>query len=93
RGEVKRLWVARAARGAGLATHLMTAIEDQARRLGMTSLVLDTSRYLPRAVAFYRRHGWAEIARYNDNPYAHHWFGKTIARPLTAKADSSRDTL
>jgi GNAT superfamily N-acetyltransferase len=77
-GEVKRLWIAPSQRSAGLASRMMSAIEDQARLLGMTRLVLDTSRHLPKAVAFYQRHGWAEIARYNDNPYAHHWFARDL---------------
>jgi GNAT superfamily N-acetyltransferase len=79
-GEVKRLWVSAEARGAGLASRLMARIEEEARSLGMTALRLDTSAHLPEAVAFYRRHGWAEIPRYNDNPYAHHWFERSLIR-------------
>ncbi len=26
----------------------------------------------------YRASGWTEIAAYNDNPYAHHWFEKDL---------------
>jgi hypothetical protein len=26
----------------------------------------------------YRASGWTEIAAYNDNPYAHHWFEKPL---------------
>jgi GNAT superfamily N-acetyltransferase len=78
-GEVKRLWVSPSARGTGLALALMGAIEAEARRLAMTRLVLDTSRHLPKAVAFYHRHGWTETARYNENPYAHHWFSRDLA--------------
>jgi hypothetical protein len=26
----------------------------------------------------YRRQGYREIARYNDNPYAHHWFERNL---------------
>jgi len=77
-GEVKRLWIAEALRGQGLATRLMAAVDDQARTLGMTVLQLDTSRHLPGAVAMYRHYGWTEIPRYNDNPYAHHWFEKRL---------------
>lgn len=79
-GEVKRLWVSTEVRGAGLASRLMARIEEEARSLGMTALRLDTSAHLPEAVAFYRRHGWAEIPRYNDNPYAHHWFERSLIR-------------
>ncbi len=73
-GEVKRLWVSPAARGQGLAPRMMAALTDRARKRGMTRLILDTSAHLPGAVALYHRLGWTEIARYNDNPYAHHFF-------------------
>ena len=28
----------------------------------------------------YRTQGYREIAPFNDNPYAHHWFEKTLDR-------------
>lgn len=77
-GEVKRLWVTPSARSSGLARSLMAKIEDHARQMGLSRLVLDTSRHLPKAIAFYSRQGWTEIARYNDNPYAHHFFEKAL---------------
>jgi GNAT superfamily N-acetyltransferase len=76
--EVKRLWVAPAARGSGLARRLMAAVEDHARGLGAATLRLDTHVSLGQAIAFYRREGWTEIPRYNDNPYAGHWFEKPL---------------
>jgi GNAT superfamily N-acetyltransferase len=76
--EVKRLWIAPAARGQGLARRLMQAIEDQARQMGLTSLRLDTNATLTEAIALYRRTGWTDIPRYNDNPYAQAWFAKTL---------------
>lgn len=76
--EVKRLWVRVDRRGAGLAGRLMAAVEAGARARGCTRLVLDTSRHLPGAIAFYRRAGWAEVARYNDNPHAHHFFARAL---------------
>jgi len=33
---------------------------------------------LVEAQAKYRREGYREIARYNDNPYAQHWFEKKL---------------
>jgi DNA-binding MarR family transcriptional regulator/ribosomal protein S18 acetylase RimI-like enzyme len=76
--EVKRLWVAPIARGIGLADRLMTAIETRARDLRLTTLRLDTNSALTEAIAFYRSRNWTEIPRYNANPYAHHWFAKTL---------------
>ncbi len=78
--EIKRLWVAPAARGTGLARRLMTMAEDHARSLGAATARLDTHVTLAEAIAFYRREGWTEIPRYNDNPFAGHWFEKPLAR-------------
>lgn len=78
-GEVKRLWVAPQARGLGLARRLMAAVEGQARAMGMTTLRLDTNAALTEAVAFYTRAGWTPVARYNANPYAQHWFAKSLS--------------
>lgn len=74
--EIRRMWVATAARGHGVARHLLRHIEDDARRLGMTTIRLDTNRALVEAHRIYRNAGYSEIARFNDNPYAHHWFEK-----------------
>lgn len=77
-GEVKRLWVAPAARGQGLARRLMAALEDHARAMGLARLRLDTNATLTEAVAFYTRAGWTPVPRYNDNPYAQAWFAKAL---------------
>jgi hypothetical protein len=34
---------------------------------------------LDEARAMYLGAGYAEITRYNDNPYANHWFEKRLA--------------
>lgn len=78
RAEVKRLWIAPAARGLGLSRRLMRAVEDGARSLGYTTLRLDTNSALAEAVALYRSSAWIEIARYNDDPYPDHFFQKTL---------------
>jgi GNAT superfamily N-acetyltransferase len=75
--EVKRLWVAPAARGRGLARRLMAAAEEAARNLGYTRLRLDTNENLPEAIALYRATGWAEVAAFTPFP-ATHWFAKTL---------------
>jgi DNA-binding MarR family transcriptional regulator/predicted N-acetyltransferase YhbS len=78
-GELKRVWVAPSARGRGLARKLLHRLEDLARERGLTFLHLDTNRALTEAQALYRSQGYEEIAAYNDNPYADHWFGKRLA--------------
>lgn len=75
-GEIKRMWIAPSARGLGLAKRLLQALEIRAADAGLDVLQLDTNRNLLEARALYARNGYAEIARYNDNPYADHWFEK-----------------
>ena len=40
---------------------------------------LDTNRSLTEAQALYRSAGYVEVPRFNDEPYAHHWFEKRLA--------------
>ena len=76
RGEIKRMWVAPGARGLGIAQRLLEALERHAVDIGLGTLQLDTNRTLKEAHALYLRNGYREIPRYNDNPYADHWFEK-----------------
>lgn len=76
--EVKRLWVAPAARNLGLARRLMEEVEAAARELGVATLRLDTNRALPEALQLYRRSGWTEIGRFNDDPYPDFFFEKRL---------------
>jgi ribosomal protein S18 acetylase RimI-like enzyme len=76
--ELKRLWVSPESRGLGLARRLVAAAEEAARALGAAVLRLDTNRALTEAVALYRGLGYAEIPRFNAEPYAHHWFEKRL---------------
>jgi acetyltransferase len=57
RAEVSRLIVRRAAQRRGVARALMAALEDEARRLGRTTLVLDTRQGDP-AEQLYQSLGW-----------------------------------
>ena len=78
-GEIARVWVDRPHRGLGLGERLLAALEEQAVALGHRLVRLDTHRSLDAAKAMYRKNGYAEIPRYNDNPYAGHWFEKRLA--------------
>jgi ribosomal protein S18 acetylase RimI-like enzyme len=78
-GEIKRMWVAPAARGMGIGRAFLCELEEQARRRGLRALRLDTNETLTEALGLYRSCGYREIARFNDNPYAHHWFEKLLA--------------
>jgi GNAT superfamily N-acetyltransferase len=77
-GEIKRMWTAPRARGRGVARRVLHELEVLARGAGIETLRLDTNRVLVEAQAMYRREGYREIARYNDNPYAHHSFEKKL---------------
>ena len=75
-GEIKRMWVAPAARGLGVAQRLLEALEAHATAAGVDVLRLDTHRSLVEARTLYLRNGYTEIAPYNANPYADYWFEK-----------------
>jgi GNAT superfamily N-acetyltransferase len=89
--EIKRMWVDSGRRGIGLGKRLLGHLEGEAGSSGRSRVVLDTNESLAEAISMYRAVGYAAIERYNDNPYAHHWFGKTLrtaADQLDAHAPS-----
>jgi DNA-binding MarR family transcriptional regulator len=77
-GEIMRMWVDRAHRGLGVGRRILGALEEQARGLGHRRVRLYTNRSLDEAKAMYRSNGYVEIPRYNDDPYANHWFEKGL---------------
>jgi DNA-binding MarR family transcriptional regulator/GNAT superfamily N-acetyltransferase len=77
-GEIKRVWTAPPARGLGVARRVLRTLEAAAREGGLKTLRLDTNRALTEAHALYRNEGYREIAPFNDNPYADHWFEKRL---------------
>jgi DNA-binding MarR family transcriptional regulator/predicted GNAT family N-acyltransferase len=79
--ELKRMWVANRARGLGLGRRLLAELEDQARRHGATVVRLETNQALTEAITLYRSAGYAEVAAFSDEQYAHHWFEKHLDGP------------
>ena len=77
-GELVRMWVDRPHRGLGIGARILDALEEQARALGHETVRLYTNRALSEAKAMYRARGYMEIPRYNDDPYANHWFEKRL---------------
>jgi DNA-binding MarR family transcriptional regulator/GNAT superfamily N-acetyltransferase len=77
--ELKRMWVATDARGLGLGRRLLAELEAYARAGGATTVRLETNQTLGEAIALYRRSGYCEVAAFNDEPYAHHWFEKRLS--------------
>jgi GNAT superfamily N-acetyltransferase len=76
--EIKRMWVCEDARGAGIGHEILLHLEQIARDAGFSRIRLDSNRSLTEAHKLYRRSGYGEIERYNDNPYAELWFEKTL---------------
>ncbi len=76
--EIKRMWVDSSLRGLGIGYRILDALEDRALELGHDRVRLDSNGALSEAHALYRRCGYLEIERYNDNPYAQLWFEKRL---------------
>ena len=59
--EVKRMYVVPDARGSGVASGLLRALEDAARELGTRQVALETGTLQPDAIRFYEREGYSRI--------------------------------
>ena len=57
---------------------MLRALEQAATDRDHPVVRVDTNSVLTDAVTMYRRAGCTAIDRYYDNPYAHHWFEKSI---------------
>jgi GNAT superfamily N-acetyltransferase len=73
--EIKRLYVVPAFRGQGVATMLLAALEDEARRLGHHTVRLDTTTP---TWPMFQAAGYREIGDYNGNPHATVWGEKRL---------------
>ena len=76
--EIKRMYVAPAARGSGVGRQLLVALEDAARDLGYRIVRLDTGRFQSSALRMYQEAGYRPIPDYNGNPYASFWGEKAL---------------
>lgn len=76
--EIKRMYVVPQARGRGLASTLLKALENEARALGYTTVRLDTGAKQPAAQAMYERAGYVQIGNFNANPFASFWGEKAL---------------
>ena len=77
--EIKRMYVAPAARRQGLGRRLLEELEAKARELGYARIRLDTGARQPHAQAMYERAGYHPIENYNGNSMASFW-GEKILR-------------
>ena len=76
--EIKRIYVAPEARGAGVARRLLAHLEGLARTAGYDLVRLDTGDGQPDALHLFRTADYREIGDYNDNPFARYWFEKPL---------------
>ena len=68
-GEIKRLFVVQEGRGSGAGKALVTAILEEAARIGYHEIKLDTLPHMSQAIALYRGFGFQPIAPYGSFPY------------------------
>jgi GNAT superfamily N-acetyltransferase len=76
--EIKRMYVAREARGTGIAARVLARLEAIAAEMGCSVVRLDTGAKQPAALALYRNAGYHEIDDYNMNPFARYWLEKKV---------------
>jgi putative acetyltransferase len=62
--EIKSMWIEPAFRGRGYSKMLMARIEEEAARVGLGLLRLETGIYQPEALALYRGVGYIERGAY-----------------------------
>jgi ribosomal protein S18 acetylase RimI-like enzyme len=67
--EIELLWIAEERRGEGLGTRLMEAAEDEIRRIGCSTIVLDTFSF--QAPGFYRKLGFEIVSEITEFPEGH----------------------
>ena len=79
--EIKRMWIAPSARGLGLGRRLLETLEACARDAGARVAHIETSAVLVEALSLYRSTGWREVPAFNDEPFADHWFEKSMSSP------------
>lgn len=77
-GSIKRMWVSRAVRGIGIGRRLLLALEQEAVKLGIGLLRLETNKNLDEAQRLYRRNGYREVESFNEDPYADFCFEKNL---------------
>jgi ribosomal protein S18 acetylase RimI-like enzyme len=77
--EIKRMWVSPSVRGLSLGRRMLRELEGAAVEGGARAVRLETNERLIEAIGLYRSSGYREVAAFNDEAYAHHWFEKVLA--------------
>jgi GNAT superfamily N-acetyltransferase len=68
--EVKRMYVAPAARGTGLARRMLARLEDTAADVGSEAVILETGTAQPEALELYESSGYARIESFGHYKWA-----------------------
>jgi GNAT superfamily N-acetyltransferase len=85
--EIKRMYVARPARGQGHARRILAHLEETARASGVEALILETGLQQPEAIALYESAGYTPIpafGHYRDSPVC-----RCFGRPLRSRRDGA----
>jgi ribosomal protein S18 acetylase RimI-like enzyme len=77
--ECKRLFVLPEFRGHNIAARLMDTLEDTARDSGLRWIYLDSKDIFQAAITMYRRRGYTDCPRYNENREATIFLRKDLA--------------
>ena len=82
--EIKRMYVATAVRGRGVARRILAELEANARDTGLTRIILETGDRQPEAITLYESSGYTRIPGfgiYRDEPGC-----QCYAKPLNVPA-------
>jgi len=81
--EIKRMYVVPGARGRGLSRIILAALEDRARAMGASRIVLETGQAQPEAISLYETSGYERIDGYGYYKCAPRSisFAKNLKRP------------
>lgn len=64
--EIKRMYTQPGARGKGIGKLIVTELENWARKLGYTRLLLETGKSFKAAIALYQKYGFEQIPNYDQ---------------------------
>jgi GNAT superfamily N-acetyltransferase len=76
--EIKRMYVVADARSRGFGRALLASLEDHARALGYARVRLDAGPAQQHSISLFRRTGYVEIPKYNDNHIAVYFAEKEL---------------
>ncbi len=69
---IDTLWVTGQQRGQEIGSHLLAALEQEARQRGVTQAVLETTSFQARD--FYRKYGFEVVGQIDGKPKGHTWY-------------------